>query len=1183
MLYGYFVFSSHKHGVICKMRIFLSYHTPDHQTADTVANAIKRSAPGTDVFFAPYNLKLGAFWLPQLGKAIDKSDGFLLLLGENLGEWQKLEYYEAINRHLNAKKSNKAYYPVVPVITTARPPNLPFISQLHWIESNEPTAPEPVANIVNALKGASADKSSEAWRTINPYRGLLALEEQDTDFFFGREQETAAVLDAVMSDSRQLVTLIGNSGVGKSSLIQAGLIGSLKRRHMPGNAEWKAEWPDTRQWAFLTMKPGDNPVRALVSTFTRQWFTDPRDPMRERWTKDWEEMLADKSSLRALLDVSRESFSDQGVEPPKRTLLYIDQGEELYSQSNIALADRFSELIADGVGDERLTIVTSLRADYYGKQQKNSHLWPITRTIDLPPLSVDGLTQVLRRPANVLGVRFENDDLVDKIVSSAGEQAGALPLLADFMADLWEGMQKRKGDEPILRVSDKLEIFQVGMSLAKRADRFLVENPDCRDLVRRLLTLRLAHVPRQGEPMRRRIKLDICTDEERALTRKLADPDWRLLVTSEEDGFATAEVAHEILLREWQTLRSWLEAERSFLVWRDETEVRRQEWEGQNRRKTDALLQGLPLTQAEQLLATRPQDIEQEDTTYIRAGIARRNSLKLRNRAAVTATVALLTLFASGAVWQWNVALNERDTATEHLALAKKTSEELVTLIATDMRTVKGIRTETLEHLLNFARTSFNNLSHVLADDTEFIAKRASVIGYFGNANSNAGHLQEAKDLFQESHEIFVKLTNDDPENIAWQRGMADQIDNLGVVHQKMGYDKKALGEFREAFEIRRQISNSESDEYVSYRDLASSFYNLSEIAVLQGRTSVAFQHAADALKNTNKALSLAPENARKLRNELRFKLSINHISLAEINRSLGRSRDRIENILAALMIREKLVSINPDNKIWLRYLSWSHYWAAQYYNDIEKHTEALKHSQKCLAIRRLLLDLDPINWKARYDYAWAFHVVGEVYQAQDNLAKALIHYREAHRIRVDLTEQDGDNLRWRKDLALSLNKLGDLARDQKDYALAQIRYKEALEMFMELVRRSPADIGFRRELSNTHNRIAFIFKSTNDLNKARTHYENALVLRSKALENDPDNVVLMRFTATSERLVAELLELLTKPRIALEHYSKVKVLQNRIIDKLPNDKKAREDLSISEEAITRLRSLNETLSAKTY
>ena len=51
--------------------------------------------------------------------------------------------------------------------------------------------------------------------------------EKNSDYFFGRTRETIETLDALQAQGR-LPTLIGNSGVGKFSLVQAGVLTALK-------------------------------------------------------------------------------------------------------------------------------------------------------------------------------------------------------------------------------------------------------------------------------------------------------------------------------------------------------------------------------------------------------------------------------------------------------------------------------------------------------------------------------------------------------------------------------------------------------------------------------------------------------------------------------------------------------------------------------------------------------------------------------------------------------------------------------------------------------------------------------------------------------------------------------------------------------------------------------------------
>src|SRR6516164_4717621 len=208
-----------------------------------------------------------------------------------------------------------------------------------------------------------------------------------------------------------------------------------------------------------------------------------------------------------------------------------------------------------------------------------------------------------------------------------------------------------------LRVSDYREIIQVGAALSKRADQFLAKHPDKVDAVKRLFTLRLAHVPRQGEPVRARWERDAkqgsdpVVDAEWSLVERLAGSDWRLVVTGEKDGKATAEVAHEILLKTWPTLKRWLEDQRDFLVWRGELDARRKEYDEAGkegpRRQRQALLMGLPLDTARKWLAARRGDIERADRAFIAASV-RADRAAARNRAWLQRAGVLLLCVIGG-------------------------------------------------------------------------------------------------------------------------------------------------------------------------------------------------------------------------------------------------------------------------------------------------------------------------------------------------------------------------------------------------------------------------------------------------------------------------------------------------------------------------------------------------------
>jgi hypothetical protein len=122
------------------LHVFLSYHTPDRAIALDLKSAIEQALPAADVFVDQTHLRHGHLWQPALFDAIGKAKAFLILVSNRLGDWQKVEYYEAHDR--KAKDDAFVLLPVV-VADRAKGPaaNLPGLAQLHWIESTSPQRP----------------------------------------------------------------------------------------------------------------------------------------------------------------------------------------------------------------------------------------------------------------------------------------------------------------------------------------------------------------------------------------------------------------------------------------------------------------------------------------------------------------------------------------------------------------------------------------------------------------------------------------------------------------------------------------------------------------------------------------------------------------------------------------------------------------------------------------------------------------------------------------------------------------------------------------------------------------------------------------------------------------------------------------------------------------------------------
>src|SRR6266571_4584955 len=201
-------------------RWFLSYHSPDQALAERLKVALERKNADARVFFAPSSLRAGGFWSRTLAEEIAQADVFILLVGERgVGDWQVLEYDEALDRRVKSTD-----FPVILVLLEGQTaPGLPFLRQLHWIITPDPASEKDVARLLDAAAGGGS-RPGDLWRYTSPYRGLAAMEEKDSDYFFGRKRETSDVLSALAGALDRIPVLIGNSGVGKSSLAQAGVL-----------------------------------------------------------------------------------------------------------------------------------------------------------------------------------------------------------------------------------------------------------------------------------------------------------------------------------------------------------------------------------------------------------------------------------------------------------------------------------------------------------------------------------------------------------------------------------------------------------------------------------------------------------------------------------------------------------------------------------------------------------------------------------------------------------------------------------------------------------------------------------------------------------------------------------------------------------------------------------------------
>jgi signal transduction histidine kinase/putative methionine-R-sulfoxide reductase with GAF domain len=408
-----------------------------------------------------------------------------------------------------------------------------------------------------------------------PYPGMIAFRPEDERFFYGREAEIQQMLQHLRY--RRLLFVIGPSGSGKSSLIHAGLLPRLQRSNFfsPGF------------WALRELRPGAQPALALAGVFGGE--------------------LGAPAVARVL-----------AAEPEvQRLLLVIDQFEELFTLASRAERARFIAMLRDLQTVRECALLLSMRADFYADLM-GTDLWPIeaSQRLEVTPLRADRLREALQRPAAELGVTFEQG-LLDRLLTDAADEPGALPLLQETMTLLWAEM--RDGVLP-LGAYERLSSSGRGLAvaLASKAEAVLDElTPEQRRIACRIL-LRLVQFGEGRADTRRQqtvaalrsadddpllfeatlrrltesrlltLSNAVAYDGRRStnnLTLAIGAPFFDSTIAeagrvaaSDRPGDVLVDLAHEALIAGWPTLQHWIVERREAEQTRRRLEMHAAEW-----------------------------------------------------------------------------------------------------------------------------------------------------------------------------------------------------------------------------------------------------------------------------------------------------------------------------------------------------------------------------------------------------------------------------------------------------------------------------------------------------------------------------------------------------------------------------------------------------------------------------
>ena len=368
-------------------------------------------------------------------------------------------------------------------------------------------------------------------------------------------------------------------------------------------------------------------------------------------------------------------------------LLAIDQLEELFVRSD-ADRSRFLRLLSELTRTGRVWVAATMRNDFYDRLRQDPGLSALAdsgRLYDLAPPSLADYRDIIRRPAQAAGLRFdanERRDLAAEIEAEAVSE-GALPVIAFLLEQLF---QERRDDLLTFETYDRLG--GAAGALAEQGDEVIdALSRDVQDsfprVVRRLVRKSLEDLA----PTATSAPLSAFAEgsSERELIAALSSARLMTMFTMLADGAgpATAWVrwSHEALLTRWPRLKDTVDADRRDYETLDRVQSAHTLWLGTpTAQKNERLLADLALHEAIDLAQRWGTDVEAPIRHFIDASQSRAQARRRRRRRTVTATVAALSMLLIAAAIAGIVALRQRNLAVMEQTSARRTSAFLVSL-----------------------------------------------------------------------------------------------------------------------------------------------------------------------------------------------------------------------------------------------------------------------------------------------------------------------------------------------------------------------------------------------------------------------------------------------------------------------------------------------------------------------
>ena len=750
------------------------------------------------------------------------------------------------------------------------------------------------------------DVSQGSWTHASPFRGLEAFEEQHAAIFFGRKLSVDRLVQVVVDQVQAacaMVLVLGPSGAGKTSLIQAGLIPALKAGAAP--AEAGAAITD-----HVQLDCADMGQSGLLETLASTLLDAEIDG----------QLLFQNTSATALAQYMAQDLPGliahlQAQLPALRLAVFIDRFEAVFRLPHITEAERavFIKVLDQLARSGCMLLILACRNDFY------PHLtaYPALMNMKLrgghfdltPPGSAD-IAQIVRHPARVAQLRYTVDqhgEALDELLCHAAKAGpDTLPLLQYCLQELYR--QRTAAGE--LTHAAFHQMGGLEGAIGARAEQVISALGPAQIAALPQLLSRLVLVAEdEATVTARRVPWsDLSNGDETRLVQALVDA--HLFVSDLHGGTPAFGIAHEALLRRWPRVVAWVEEHRQALQTRSRISAQARRWQDSGRKRDMLLPSGTQANQARELVKTAMFSFTGEERSFIDLSL---NGARRAERLRIGIMVMITSLALLAAV----LGLKARSAQVEAEAHRTEAEGLMGFMLGEFVEKLRPLGKLDLLDSVSSKALSYLSAPERTVDDKAGLMQRAKSLQIIAEVQLARSEKPAAIAALNKSRTILTGLLEKYPADAELLKSAGQTAYWLGEIQlnaQDLEGAQRHFEDYRDYSDRRASLYPSDVDGWI---EQSYAHNNLGSLALRHGNQRRAVLEFAHSAQLKTRAVESSPDN-RQLLSDLGDTLSWQ----ASTQTQLGNLHEAENLRLRQLQLLEKLHSADPNATAWVKQLA---------------------------------------------------------------------------------------------------------------------------------------------------------------------------------------------------------------------------------------------------------------------